>query len=412
MNLRSRKLLLIVLPALAGAVILAVAAWRRNDPESRYRAATVALENDPESQYRAAMVALDNGDLPAVAEAIQAMRQRSDSESRIRFLTGAYLLRSGDPAAALNELNSFEPDAETRIPTMLLICESCYRLGLLRDVESVARKLLEEQPDNANAHRWLSTVYYDLGANDAAMTQLARLAELRPDDFKPHRLMGLMHQDFHQHGKAIEHYRKALTLSPPPQIREKILSELASSLVAVRNYDQALKVLDDAKNSAVNLALRSECRWSLGDSKQAWALLESAKQMDPDERAALFIEARMHMAEGNLETAIIALERRLKRDPHDAECRYQLATALRRLGRTEDSEREMTKWQTATGLLDRLTALSKEAIRKPRDPEIRTRIADVCDQLGKHEQAEAWRRAARAYLRPASLSTSNSDPTE
>jgi len=396
MKLQNRKLLLIVLPTAMCAVLIVVW-WQRSTPDSRYRAAVIAMEA---------------GDYSHVAEAIKELRSHPGSKSRVHYLTAAYLLHSGDPEAAMKTLSSFEPDDETRIPALLLGCESCYRLGRLMEAEAAARKLIQEQSDNAEAHRWLAAVYYDLGANEAALTQLARLSKLSPDDFKPHRLMALMHHDFRQHAEAIEHYRKALALSPPLQIREEIHSELATSLVAQRKYAQAVKVLDNANNSALNYALRSECRWSLGETQQAWSLLEEAKKIDPDERAALLLEARMGMSEGNPDLAVIALERRLQRDPHDAECRYQLANAFRQLGQMQEFEREMTKWRTANGLLDRLTELSKEAIRKPNDREIRTQIAEVCDQLGKHELAESWRRAAGAYRQPAGPSTSNSNSIE
>ena len=93
-------------------------------------------------------------------------------------------------------------------------------------------------------------------------------------------------------------------------------------------------------------------------------------------------------------------EQILIQDPHNVECRYQLALTLRELGDTPRYESEMEQVANSRSLLEQLTALSARAMKEPRDAKVLTEIAQVCDQLGKHDLAKSWRLAAEAVKPP------------
>ena len=375
----------IVVPAvlLLGAATLA-AIWVLRSP-------------DPDEQFRSALVALERGELDKVARTARALETRPGFEPHSRLLRGAVLLRSGDRTSALRLFSQLSPEGELREPAMVLTAECLYHLGRLGEAEALARKLSIEQPDNADAHRWLGAIYYDLGANTLAVAELERVAELDPDDFGPYRLLGIMHLDFEEYTEAERHFREALKRSPPPEIRREIVENLAQALVSQRSYDHALQVLHGAEPTAPVLALRAECLWSLDRKDEAYELLSKARRQAPDSRAVLLLEARMHQTDGRPEQAIEPLNRALERDRHDAEARYQLAQAYRQQGRAEEFEQTMALWKESNDLLERLTALSTEAIEKPNEVRIRRELAEVCDALGKLELAESWRRAAGGY---------------
>ena len=365
-------------------------------------------------RFRLALAALDQGDLDQVASAATLLEGDPEYAAHVRLLDAAVLLRSGQPERSLGELTSLPLQEELRLPGLLLMGESLYRLGRLAEAEVVFRQLVREHPQHPDSHRWLGAIYFDLGANTAAIAELKRVAELDPGDYAPHRLIGLMHLDFEQNVEAIEHYRRALDLNPPVSVRQQILRELAKSLIAEREYSEALQTLEDAGGDSVVFALAAECYWSLGRQQEAREALRQAAALDPEERVAALLESRILMEGGQPSAAVHALERVLRRNPQDAECRYHLALAYRQLGDDERHAAEMARWQELADLHQKLTELNIKAIEQPRNAAIRDQIADLCLALGKVKLAEMWRAAARACRQAPDIPSSalNSSPRE
>jgi tetratricopeptide (TPR) repeat protein len=126
-------------------------------------------------------------------------------------------------------------------------------------------------------------------------------------------------------------------------------------------------------------------------------LLDRAVELSPDERSVLLLDGRMRLDAGDAGAAVVSLKRALARDPHDYECRYQLALAYRRSGRTGAYDVEISRMKRSQDLYKRLSELNLQAIRRPRDAEIRDQLADVCQKLGKHKLAKMWSNAADVF---------------
>ena len=350
----------------------------------------------PEEQFAQALVALKNGDLDRVSEIQRVLKDKPPFREHARLLRGAVFLRNGKHRLAIAELESVVPSGILREPALELTGECLYGMGRLAEAEPLMRQLLAENPDHADAHRWLGAIYYNLGANNLAIAELKIVIRLAPQDYMPHRLIGLMNFDFEQHSQAIEHYRKALALSPPRAVRKVIVRELAKSLVSKRDYKTALSVLADTKPDAYTLSLQGECYWSLGNSELAFEVLKKAVALNPDERAIFFLKARILIGDGRHQEAIAPLKRVLRRNPLYSECRYQLALVYRQLGRSKDYERELARWKASKKLWERLTELNIQAIRSPGDASVRDDLAEICNKLGKHKLSTMWRQAAEA----------------
>jgi tetratricopeptide (TPR) repeat protein len=309
-------------------------------------------------------------------------------------LEGAGQLRTGRPRKALETLAAVPPEGRLREPLYLLTGEALYRTGRLAEAEQVFLRLDKLRPDDPQAVRWLAAIYYDLGAMHDAIARLEQLSRLTPDDFAPHRLLAVIHADFERYPEAIRDYREALRRNPPSGVREEMFKGLARSMIRERQYAEALDLLKDAAPDAEALALRAECRWTLGERDEARRTLDRALAGDPDLRAALLLQARIASDEGKPAAAVPPLTRILEKDPHDMEARYQLALADRALGRDEDFRREMARREESLKLRERLTELNLRAMDEPRNAALRDEIADVCDRLGKGDLAVMWRKAA------------------
>lgn len=357
----------------------------------------------PEQTFREAVAALKRGDMETVSAAIESLEGQTGFGPHVHLLRAGRVLRKGDPSAALQLLSGLELQGDVRTPGLLLMTECYYRLGRLAEAEAVVRTLAPEEPDNADVHRWLAVIYYDLGANNSALAELGHVIRLAPDDYRPWYLLGQIDFDSEKYQQAAEHCRKALARTPPAPQRNDIVRILAASLIKTGRYAPALEVLSDAPAEPVLLSLESECQWGLGRPDRAAETLARAERLNPGERLVLLMKARLEMEAGRAEAALSPLKAQLKADPHDYECRYRLALACRSLGRTDDYQREIARMQESQQLRLKLTELSDLAIERPRDADVREQIADLCEQLGKTKLAAVYRQAAQACRRVEDL---------
>lgn len=358
---------------------------------------------DFERQFQAGLAALESGDEPTLSAALDALERAPDYEAHFWLLQGGRFLRRGQHEAALRCLAYTRPAGELREPALRLTGECLYRLGRVAEAESLFRELLAEQPDHAEAHRWLAILSYDLGAMNHALTHLAELARLRKDDYTPHRLAGQIHLDFQRYPEAADAYRRCLERHPPPHVRREALIHLARALIPLREYAEADQVLRELPDDPEALALRAEAVWSLGEPQRAEELVAEALRRAPDDRTSLYLRGRMRLAAGDAAGALEPLNRLLTRRPHDYEARYQLSLAYQRLGRTEEAQRETERMQQDFDRYERMTSLSRRAIEAPRDAEVREELAKLCEELDRPELAQMWRAAAAAVRQYAGV---------
>lgn len=355
------------------------------------------------------LTALRTGDADQVEAAIKLLEGRPERDSQIHVLRAGLLMSRQSWFAALEELTQVAPVGEVRHPALEMAGECLYRIGHIVQAEAMMRQLASEDPDNITAHRCLGAIYYDLGANYQSINELERVAELDPGDFTSLRLIGLMHMDFEQYPLAIEHYRKALDRNPTPGVKQEVLLELGKCLMAELQYSEAIEVLRQCDSSAIACARISECFWSTGDHDQAQDWLDEARRLDAEDRSVLFMQARIDLHAGRLDSAEQALQAIIRNDPADKEAHYQLALVYQGLGNRERQQTIMSRWQELEALYQRLSDLSEDAIANPADAGLRDQLADTCALLGKHEIAAAWRRVAQV-LRASAPATEGEGP--
>lgn len=348
----------------------------------------------PDRMFAVALVALKQNDLTTVDRCLQALRHHSGYQSHCRLLSGAVLLGHNQPEAALREFLGLDPRGEIREPALRLTGECLYRLERAAEAEGLFRRLVVESPSNTEAYRWLFRLYHERGALNDALEVLEVWRRVSPKDFWPYRLIAGYHLDFNEFPEAIEFYEEALRLNPPPEERQRIQEELGQALVEVKDYQRALKELEQAEANAAILTLRSECHIGLGNLDAAGAGLRQARELAPNNSKVLLLTAQCYRDSGQIELAVPLWQQVLRQDEHDREARYQLALAFQRQGRLSDYQREMQLKAAADELHDRHSDLNKQVTEHPLDAALREKLAEVCDRLGKPQQAAAWRRAA------------------
>jgi tetratricopeptide (TPR) repeat protein len=313
----------------------------------------------------------------------------------LNLFRGRQLLLSGEPALALQTFALAKPEGSLRVPVLLHAGQALFNLGRLSEAERVFRQIEFEDPRVASAHRWLVTIYHEMGAMHQAFVELEKVAQLEPDDFFAYRLMGLMNlEDFQKPKEAVDEYRKALARNPPPEQVQAIRTEIARALLSLNDYRGVLAALEDAEKNALVLGLQADCRWSMSETEEAVRLLEQARRLKPDERVVLYLTGRFALEEGRAQEALEPLKLLLERDPHDVQTRYQLSQAYRQLGDQASATAQLDRMNESKALTEKLGPLYEQAMLHPSDPAIRDELAELCDKLSKPELVRVWRRAA------------------
>ncbi|MEO2016842.1 MAG: tetratricopeptide repeat protein [Fuerstiella sp.] len=377
----SRRLLLPSLLVTVIATAVGWFAWQRAEVKRRFREALTAFEQ---------------GDLQPSTTFVRDMNGQPDWESHVRLLRGAQALRSGRAETAMYEFAAVRGDGELRTPLLLLQGEALFNVGRFAESERMFHELVAEEPDHADAHRWLAAMYHQRGAMEDAQGELLKVTRIEPDHYLAWRLLGLLYQrDLANNVKSVECYQKALDRNPLEHDRAEIVRELAEALIFRRDYRSALTTLKQvAADDGRSLALEAECYWSLDQHEPARKHLDQALSHDPDDRFALLLNARFHMIDGKPEAAIRDLKRALEMDPNDFTSRLRLAVAYERLGDSEASQAELVKMNESKKLRTELTTMFVQAVKNPNDAVIRDQIAEYCMKLGQPKLAETWRRAA------------------
>lgn len=343
-----------------------------------------------------ALVAVQIRDVHGIQMALRTLETDEKKPSEVIFLKGARSLFLNRPDLALRDFAAIEPEGSIRIPLMVLTGESLYRTGKLQDAERCLLQAVAEDPQNADAHRWLATVYYDLGAMSKALFHLNAVSEIQPDDFRPHRMRGVIYREFGQNDDAVAAYSRAAELAKAPTDLSEVLVSIASVQITRKEFEAALQSLEKCKESSSVLAIRAECWWNLGDLSRADEALSRAAELGDVPANGLRLRARMFIENKDPADAISILTGLLRDDASDDEAEYLLAMAYRLQNQDELATQHLQKSEWIKSLKVELTTLSQRAMENPDDPVVRDELATVCDKLGLTEMARIWRTAAAA----------------
>lgn len=350
---------------------------------------------DPDVAFADGLEALERNDPEGVERAISALAGVTQYDSHVRYLRARCLFEFREYDAVLAHLRPTRAAGALRGRILLLVAQSFYHQGQLIEAERLFRGLTIEQPDEVEAHRWLVPIYREMGALDLALQELRHVARLEPDDYRTFRLMAVIHkEDRLEYAEAIDCYRKALDRRPSPDDRRQIALEFGEALLFLRDYSTTLDVLQQAQPTAQVWAMRAECHWNLGQRDSAHDALQQAFSLNPRDRTALLLHARICMTDDDPGAAIDALQQALALDRNDWESLYQLGLACQQAGDTERAETVMAQMGQARELRSQLNELVRKARTRPGDVGIRREIVVLCNELGQTEMARFWERAA------------------
>lgn len=367
---------------------------------------------DLSAKLRRGVAAAERGDWEEFERTVRELGDTPSSVPAAQTLRAVRALKEQRPNDALLLL-----PAQTDAPGVAALVwpirvEALFQLGRLREAESHLIAERERDSKNPLVHRWLSIIYYDLGAMDPAVTALRALAELSPDDPSPHLMLGQIFHDYERFNDAVGSLSTFLALPNAPRSHRRDASlRLADSQMRLRQYADAIATLEKLDGSAEVWGRRAECHWNLGEHALAAACVRAGLPLERSEPYVAMMAAQLHVEEQEYDDAIEHLETLLRAEPHHLQGRYLLATCYRNLGDAPRADAALARYEQSQQLRERLAELHRIAVIDKWNAEIRREIASLCDELGRPSLASMWRRAANSCQTSGSLNSAEAETT-
>jgi tetratricopeptide (TPR) repeat protein len=311
--------------------------------------------------------------LEASREFAQALKLKPALTASHYFL-GASLAESGQCPAALPYLEKDYPRLEDqRLKRALGLDALRCLMALNQPGHAVAmlEKLGRDFPDDPDVLYYTSHIYSDLSTRASE-----RLLATAPESVRAHQLNAEVMELQGKLGDAEAEYRKVLEMNPRTQgihyrLGRLILADPKNPLEDARKeFEEELKVDPASAPSEYELG---EMARQARDWNAAIQHFSRAVKIDPEFAEAQIGFGKSLISAGRAEEAVAPLEAAVKLDRADPVAHYQLSFAYRRIGRSQDAEREMSLYRQT----------SEEAAR--RRESIR---AGILGRTGQEQKAE------------------------
>jgi tetratricopeptide (TPR) repeat protein len=265
-----------------------------------------------------------------------------------------------------------------------------FRMGNVRDAINTAQMVLQQHPNNLEAHKLLGRVYLrSLGDGSSqpspemlklAIEQFQTIVQLEPNKIENHLMLGQLYGLNHQMDKAQEQLQAAHSIDPNSEDAVLGLARLYSSqgdwqrviqvLNSVSPDDRTPKIsfvlgsaydqVHDAKNAIAayqntldndpdNLDAQRALAQDLlqtGHPRQALKLFEGISAEDPDDVQSDLRVAELEREQGHLNKAQIALAKAEKMEPDSVEVHYNRALLDEAQGHLQSSADGLQKLVT------------------------------------------------------------------
>ncbi len=119
-----------------------------------------------------------------------------------------------------------------------------YNAGELRQAEILCRKVLETDPDNADAHHFIGVIAYDVQNFKAAEQYIQKAIELNPDNPSCYLNMGNVVHEQGRYEESIQWYERSVAFDY--EANKKAYNNMGVSLTRLGRLEQALESLSKA----------------------------------------------------------------------------------------------------------------------------------------------------------------------
>jgi len=307
-----------------------------------------------------------------VVEAIPHLRaavQHQPGMAKIQGLLGLAEVHTLDFAQGQKDLEAAFPlieEQKFKIQVGLELVSAYSQSGELEEASGVLAQLRKTAPDNPEVLYAAYRTYADLSGEAMLALSLAG-----PDSAQMHQM--LAHEEARQ-GKtdgAVAQFRQAIAADPHlPGVHFELAELLHTSddaavkKEAEQEYRAALKENPQDAKSIFRLA---ELDAQRGDIQQAYKGYTRAVELQPSDAEAKLGLAKTLIEMNQTDHALKLLEETVQLEPTNATAHYRLSTLYRKLGRAEDSRKEVELYKKYKDMKEKLNALYKELQMQPKE---------------------------------------------
>jgi tetratricopeptide (TPR) repeat protein len=306
-----------------------------------------------------------------------------------------------DFQATLHEFVQILDDDPLAAEATILASECLVRLEERRPAAMALHQLVDRQPDNVDAHRWLAAIYIDLKSPKPAVEHLRQWVRLDPGNARPNRWLGFFsREESEDSSESIAAYRRALELGLEPLDRAAVLRELAETLLTFGvDYQAVLDTLAMGSNAFQSepliLLLRAECLVGLGKRDEAVRLLDELLKEHSALPTAILLRAKIYLQEDQPQAAIQLLEKLVSLHPNNYAGRHNLMLAYQLNKDERKAAEQKRQLDRLLATRERIAELQKQAAKNPWNARARHELALIYSSISRPE-ALAWIQAAFA----------------
>lgn len=235
--------------------------------------------------------------------------------------------------AMLKESIELDPDFAPAYSQLGIRTQRLAQYGLL-DPEETQRaedyylKALSLNEELLSALGCLALLYTDTGRTGDAVELTRRMLEINPNNADAHFSLGYIYRYAGMNNESVQEMENAVDLDPKnPGFRSII-----NTYTFAGEYEKALEAAEDYKESAFIRGFAGYTLFQQGDQKQAAEYFDRVIDMEPEGLVALWISGIKSFIEGNNEEGLIAARKFEQFDIADAEAWFHFAENYALLG--------------------------------------------------------------------------------
>lgn len=294
------------------------------------------------------------GNLDNVLYAIKA-----DQTAKGHFMMGKSLRAQGEFAAAITEFQKSQTDATYRKTSLSNLGEIYYILNLNNQAIDYLNEALLLDPKNSNLHLKLAGAYERLGKINLAAQQynlaltksgdnteiLMSLENIwkqkvldNPNDAEAHANLGTVYQKQNNFSAALEQYEKAEQLNPS-NVNTRL--NMGTLFQAQKEYDTAIEayntIIDVNPNFMLAYLYKAQCYKALGSKEAAIQNYKLALNLEPSNQDIKDELSDMYEISMTPEEKLNYLYSQLQKEPTNAELNYKYAFELHKANRIAEA---------------------------------------------------------------------------
>ena len=310
------------------------------DPENAAKEYRRATELDPKmlpAFVNLGLALLDKQPAEAIAPLRQAVALAPDA-SRPKVLLGVALEKSGDAAAALEQLRAARDLDSSNIDIQLELARALLQAQRYDESEKEFRAALALRPDSGMAHYGLAECLLQQKKNEEAAAELATYLQSSPKDAVARIKRAGILTDLGKNDEALAELDRAATIRPESPETLKLRSLIDFRL---KNYDASLAALQKLEAATPNdIDLHARIGHVLLEKKDypgAVKELVIAFRADPKQNDVLHDLLAAEYLGGNYTAALALLDEAGKRETLAIGSIYVRASCYDKLGQKQEA---------------------------------------------------------------------------